>query len=199
MRRTVWLLLALVVSVTCNVAAYGKSSATENAREKCEEELQALRTAASAAGVETEPRRVPQPEPEPEPEPADLWSQEQSEDRPIRVLRSRVRINSAGTPELTIILKNTTRKTVDGFKFQVRCFNNFNDPVLNRMRRRSDEYSGISSDTIRAGQQRSLGTWSLFDFPTCSKAIVVITDAHFADNTLWEGVSRQEEDPREPN
>ena len=123
---------------------------------------------------------------------------------------ARVRANSAGTPELTITIRNRTPKTVDGFVFTAELFDSFNSPVICEHKARGsriwerlcrdgvDVFNGLAQDRVRPRQRRSLGVWSMFHFGAASKAIVTITSVHFTDNSTWSGRCRQEWDPRDP-
>lgn len=123
---------------------------------------------------------------------------------PLVPLSARVRINSAGTSEVQVRVKNTTRKTIDGFRFWVYLYDSFNEPTLvsrgrdrsqcNAMEMRADGRGA----RVGAGETRTVGDWSAFNHSGAVKGIVVITGVHFTDNTTWEGEAVQALDPRKP-
>jgi hypothetical protein len=105
-------------------------------------------------------------------------------------LRSRVRENSIGTPELQVTVRNETDDTIDAFRFMATCFNEFDELQLGRIRRQT-EFHGYSDDTVRPHQERSLGWWALYDFPLCSRATIVITEVHFTSGERWRGAAHE--------
>jgi hypothetical protein len=117
---------------------------------------------------------------------------------PLVPIRSRVHINSAGTSELTLTVRNDTRQAIDSFRFRAECYDNFNQRVLSARRRDGPEFRGESADRVNPGQTRRLGEWPMFRFDRCTKAIVTIEEVHFVDDTTWSGHAVQIEDPREP-
>ena len=125
-------------------------------------------------------------------------------DAPLVALRTIVRRNSAGTSEVTLMVRNRSRKTIDAFRFSTELFNGFNERIVSRdvrlFRRGTDpNFRGAANDaTVRPGQERRVGTWSAFDHEGAVKGITTITQVHFSDNSTWEGAARQEHDPREP-
>lgn len=119
---------------------------------------------------------------------------------PIVPIRTRVRANSAGTPELELWVRNDSEKAIDAFRFNAFCQNNFGEPVTSRIRNRPF-YRGSNQaerdrEQLRPGAERKLrGHWSMFRFEGCTKARVVIDDVHFVDDTTWAGRAEQEDFP----
>jgi hypothetical protein len=109
-------------------------------------------------------------------------------------VRSRVRENMIGTPELQVTVRNETDETIDAFRFTAECFDRFDELQLGRIRHQS-AFHGYNDDTIRPHQERALGWWTLHDYPLCSRARVVITEVHFANGDRWEGSAPQEPQP----
>lgn len=190
--------VALAFAALFGCDAEGRGLATENRRlmhelDLCRTELELAKATNEPTG-ETTPSAAAAPTPPPPP----------AEEAPVDVLRSRVRINSATTSELSITLRNKTRRTIDGFRFHVEVYDAFNNRVRCRWANPSmcggspEVFLGRFEDgRIAPRETRTLASWSMFDYPG-SKAIVIVSDVHFTDNTTWSGEARQLEDPRAP-
>lgn len=188
--------LALVVLVGCgDPAEEARLRALVAARDQelteCRAEADGLRSeavelreAAVAALMLPPPRSTPD-----EPAPSGP---------PVLVpVSSRVRENIIGTPELQITVRNETARAIDGFRFSAVCFDNFGDVQRHRIHHDDRPFRGSSDDTVRGRAERSLGWWTLYDFPLCTRARVTITEVHFVDGERWTGAAVQAEG--EPN
>lgn len=111
--------------------------------------------------------------------------QEEASKPPLSIVSTSVKKNSAGTPEATVIVKNTSKKTIDAFTIRILCFNNYNNPV-NHYLYDTNVYNGIDQLKINPGETSGYGThWSLFGYDNTTKIKVVLNDVHFTDNTIW--------------
>jgi hypothetical protein len=79
-------------------------------------------------------------------------------------------------------------KTVDGVRFDVWCFDNFDELVPNRARLGAHPAFGmISQEQIAPGRVES-GVWrESFGANTCTRGRVWLTQVHFTDGTTWQG------------
>lgn len=176
----------------------GDLAECESALNSAHARIQELELGGALEPAAAAPEAVDAPEDPPAPE--------SDADAPLVPLRAYVRGNSAGTTEVSISVRNESRKAIDGFRFSVQLFNAFNEPVRCRYgsprlcRGGLDAFRGYHDGRPRLapGSERRLGVWSAFDFPGATKGIVTITEVHFTDNSTWSGASRQEYDPREP-
>ena len=124
-----------------------------------------------------------------------------AEPPPLVPISSHLVPNIIGQPELLFTVRQSGTRTIDGMQFRAELFNNFNDPVMHRIRGEDNVYVGESDERLAPRPRapvRVMARWTLHSFDTATKAIVTITRVHFTDGSSWEGAARQEVDPRIP-
>jgi len=100
---------------------------------------------------------------------------------PILIVRSWITHNSINDPEAHIQFKNVSRKTMDGIKVSIACYNNFGDRVSYGL---NDTFNGISQDKLSPGHSDTY-TWTLSLFDNTTKIKPSITEVHFSDGSDW--------------
>lgn len=120
---------------------------------------------------------------------------------PLEVLSASVRSHYS-SKEVSFRVRSTVALPIDGIRFTVFCYDQFNDPVRNRHATtdfRTHALLATHQETIPPRASRNLGVWRLHGQPTCTKAIVVVREVHFEDGTEWTGYAVQQSDPRVPD
>ncbi|MFO0609381.1 MAG: hypothetical protein U0324_39820 [Polyangiales bacterium] len=131
---------------------------------------------------------------EPPPDPRPRWPRRLTEfpaaqEAPVSAEVLRVGRGSFGLGmEFRVRLTNRdAARTVDAVRFDVWCFDNFDELVPNRSRFGAPPSFGmISQETIAPGRSDT-GVWSEhLGADTCTRARVWLTQVHFADGSTWE-------------
>lgn len=126
---------------------------------------------------------------------------------PLMPLSGRIRVNSAGTPELTIRVRSRDRRTIDAFRFSAEVFDNFGDPAMTTRPSRLRPATNVillqnqadrRSDRVSPRGTKTLGHWSLFHNESARKARITITSVHFTNGETWTGSVTQELNPLAP-
>lgn len=104
-----------------------------------------------------------------------------------------ISLNIIGTPELTLLIWNTTKKDIDAFEFEAHLYDTFDRPV-NKVGTDSNLFKGIAQNILIRADAETFGaeypwdaiTWNLvlYDLATEVKDIK-ITSVHFTDGTIW--------------
>lgn len=150
-------------------------------------------------------------------------TQEYRKTCPLLPLKTYIEMNKEGQAELTVEVHNKSKKTIEAFSFNSRCFDESNEALLNeRVTReassakmtidqliqtaikiksprahRMGDFLGQSDGKMSSGRKTKRGVWRMVDHLGCSQAITTIHKVFFDDDTTWEGEITQEFDPRE--
>ena len=104
-----------------------------------------------------------------------------------------ISINMIGTPELTLLVMNTSGKDIDAFEFEAKLYDSFDRPV-NKMGTNSNVFKGVAQNFILSKNDKTYGldypweafTWNLTLYDLATKAReLTITKVHFTDGTTW--------------
>jgi|GEM_PF-5696421 len=93
----------------------------------------------------------------------------------IEIMTVGLDFNSIGTPMAVIKYKNVSGKNIDAVEFNIRCYNNFNEPVVVDG---DNIYPAISQDYFLAGDSQE-HEWTLFEYENARKFKVSVTRVHF--------------------
>lgn len=101
--------------------------------------------------------------------------------------------NIIGTPELTILVMNTSGKDIDAFEFEAKLFDSFDRPV-NKLGTDSNIFRGIAQNLLLSKDDPTYSldypwdafTWNLalYDLATKVKDVKIMK-VHFTDGTIW--------------
>lgn len=103
---------------------------------------------------------------------------------PIGVLSRDLTFNSIGVPEASIKIINAWNKTIDAYRVEIRCQDNFGRFLTKYGTGREPRFYGISQDIIRPGEE-SYDTWTLYGYMNATKFYARIIEVHFTDGTTW--------------
>lgn len=109
----------------------------------------------------------------------------QSAKYPLALMSAEVSLNDGGKPEVRVIVKNISRKTIDAYTVGIYCFDRFGNQVK-RNGFGSNRYAGINQSTVRPGE--TFGSdyfWTLHGQDNTAKIEVVLEKVHFTDDTVW--------------
>ncbi|HYH15278.1 MAG TPA: hypothetical protein VD794_08660 [Flavisolibacter sp.] len=84
-------------------------------------------------------------------------------------------------PTASVRLTNGSQKTIDGIKVGLRCFNNFDEPVMSGY---TNETIGIVQEKLKPAGKNTY-TWPLTTQPTTTKVDAYIKEIHYTDGTTW--------------
>lgn len=99
--------------------------------------------------------------------------------------------SSLDDPKLIIEVRNVGRQVVVAAKFEISCFNRFDEPVLDSLTD-ADEGTIISQHTIAVGATYRL-SFTYHWRQTASKMKVILTHVKMADGSTWEPPEGREE------
>ena len=117
---------------------------------------------------------------------AEQLAKEEAQKPPLELQKVWITFNSIGTPEARLRVKNVSDKTIDAFKVQFYCFDNFDSPVEHYLYD-TNIFSAISQDTIEPGTVTGDNTyWTLYGYDTTTKAKARLGEVHFTDGTTWQ-------------
>ncbi len=94
--------------------------------------------------------------------------------------------DSIGTPNLKMVLKNTSEKTIDGIEVMMSFTNNFDEPVTKFNQRSTSLFIAQSQETIAPGKS-STGSWNLAAYESATKVTNVRAyRVHYSDGSTME-------------
>lgn len=94
--------------------------------------------------------------------------------------------DSIGTPNLKMVLKNTSEKTIDGIEVMMGFTNNFDEPVTKWKQGNTSLFIAQSQETIAPGETRT-GSWNLAAYEAATKVTNVrVYRVHYSDGTTME-------------
>lgn len=88
-------------------------------------------------------------------------------------------------PTASVKLSNDGSKAIDGIKVGLRCYNNFNEPVLNGY---TNETMGIVQERLRTAGKNTY-TWPLTAQTNTTRVDAYIKEIHFTDGTTWKATT----------
>lgn len=96
--------------------------------------------------------------------------------------------NSIGTPEVVLIFKNLSGKTIDAFEADVYCYDNYDRPVKHYLRG-TNRYGIIyqaedKSENIVSGEH-DYAVWTVYGHDNTTKFKVTLRSVHYTDGTRW--------------
>lgn len=101
---------------------------------------------------------------------------------PVEISKVVVKDDGFGNPTVSLNLKNTSEKEIDGVKVEVKTFNNFDEPAKGFLS--DNTFRGVSQDRIVAGGSKTV-SWTLYNYEGVTKAQPTITSIHFVDGSSW--------------
>ena len=101
---------------------------------------------------------------------------------PIEISKVVVKDDGFGNPTVSLNLKNTSEKEIDGVKIEMKTFNNFDEPAKGFLS--DNTFRGVSQDKIVAGGNKTVA-WTLYNYEGVTKAQATITSIHFVDGSTW--------------
>lgn len=94
--------------------------------------------------------------------------------------------DSIGTPNLKMVLKNTSEKTIDGIEVMMGFTNNFDEPVAKWKQGNTSLFIAQTQETIAPGETRT-GSWNLAAYEAATKVTNVrVYRVHYSDGTTME-------------
>lgn len=111
---------------------------------------------------------------------------------PVELSNIIIDTDMIGTPQVAIIMTNTSQKTIDAFKVKIYAYDNYGKQ-LKEFGSGSDYFSGISQRELVAGATTSGDYyWTLYGFENGRKFKAQLYSVHFTDDTSWEAESGQD-------
>lgn len=101
---------------------------------------------------------------------------------PVEISKITVKDDAIGNPNVTLNLKNTSDKEIDGVKVEIKTFNNFDEPAKGFLS--DNTFQGVSQEKIVAGGNKT-ASWTLYNYEGVTKAQPTITSVHFVDGSSW--------------
>jgi hypothetical protein len=102
--------------------------------------------------------------------------------RPLSIEALGLHSNVINLPQLVVVTANNTRTPVEAYTVSAECFNKFDEPVSDISG--NNVFSGISQDTIQAGQ-KGKSSWQMSLHRNTAYARVWLTRVRFSDGTEW--------------
>lgn len=94
--------------------------------------------------------------------------------------------DSIGTPNLKMVLKNTSEKTIDGIEVMMSFTNNFDEPIAKWNQGSTSLFIARSQETIAPGASET-GSWNLVAYDSATKITNVrVYRVHYSDGTEME-------------
>lgn len=114
---------------------------------------------------------------------------------PVEIIQGIGSMNIIHNPEVALVFKNNSSKTIDAYKVRITGQDSFGHEIK---RYGTDPYfNGIGQEQlIGPGEQTSSSyKWSLYGMENARKGTIQVTEVHFTDNTTWASDSINSEDP----
>jgi hypothetical protein len=115
-------------------------------------------------------------------------AEETKKKRPLSIEALGLHSNVINLPQLVVVTTNNTGKPVEAYTVSAECFNKFDEPVKDIAG--NNVYSGISQDTIPAGQKNK-SSWQMSLHRNTAYAKVWITRVRFSDGTEWHQTKKE--------
>lgn len=97
---------------------------------------------------------------------------------PLAIIRYGLVPNAINTPQVVVVLRNTTNQAIEAFEIEAECFDKFGDKVA--FAGRSNVYRGISQTKIGVGREERFA-WPLHLHDTTAVAKVWVSRIKLAD------------------
>lgn len=111
---------------------------------------------------------------------------------PVKLSNLIIEKDMIGTPEVSLIMTNTSNKIIDAYKVKIYAYDNYGKQ-LKEFGHGDDYFAGISQNELQPGATTSSDYhWSLMGFSNGRKFKLVLYSIHFTDDTTWESVDGQE-------
>lgn len=167
------IILVTILSVVSNLISGNKTNIKE----------QADKVAKIETAEETEKTGSIEEKPEEHKQETKAEEPEEATPAPVEIIKTVVKEDSIGTPNVTLTIKNTSSKDIDGIKVEIKTFNNFDEPV-NALFSNDNTFKGIYQDNLPAGATKP-ASWALYNFNKTTKAQPTIVSVHFTNGTSW--------------
>lgn len=115
-------------------------------------------------------------------------AEDAKKNRPLSIEALGLHSNVINLPQLVVVTTNNTGKPVEAYTVSAECFNKFDEPVNDIAG--NNVYSGISQDTIPAGQ-KDKSSWQMSLHRNTAYARVWITRVRFSDGTEWHQTKKE--------
>lgn len=110
---------------------------------------------------------------------------EESIKPPLELVEADVTLNVISHPQVSVIVKNISNKTVDAYTVGIYCYDRFGNEVKHYAYG-TNRYGGLCQRTISPGNSTGSNYyWTLHGHENTAKIDVVLEKVHFTDDTSW--------------
>lgn len=114
----------------------------------------------------------------------EIKAKEESRKSPLELVDTYLKLNSISNPEVYLVVKYISNKTIDAYDVAFHCYDRYDEPVNHYLY--NNRFEAISQKTIKPGETFGYEYfWTLYGHENTTKVKAVLKRVHMTDDTVW--------------